>query len=259
MTRRAEPSDRYVAGVTVRVRPLECGWLETDASRMVTGQTGRMRIPVPAFAVEHPRGTLVFDTGMHPEVIESTARLRETAPLFDIELTTDRLLPAQLAAAGIDASTVTHAAVSHLHFDHAGGLCGVPNAQVLVQRDEWQAAFRPGLVKFGVFNPDDFDIGLDRVELDGEHDVFGDGSVRLVPTPGHTRGHQSLLVEGRLLLVGDACYCRLALDLDALPGFAADPDQQRKTFAWLREQASAGIELVFSHDAAQWVTLRSTI
>jgi glyoxylase-like metal-dependent hydrolase (beta-lactamase superfamily II) len=245
--------------MTVRVRPLECGWLQSDASGMITGQTGRMRMPVPAFAVEHPLGTLVFDTGMHPEVIESTARLKQTAPLFDIELTRDWLLPAQLAAAGIDPSAVTHAAVSHLHFDHAGGLCGVPNARMLVQRDEWNAAFHPGLVEFGVFNPDDFDIGLDRVELDGEHNVFGDGSVRLVPTPGHTHGHQSLVVENRLLLVGDACYCRLALDLDALPAFAADADRQRKTFAWLREQESAGINLVFSHDTAQWTTLGSTI
>jgi glyoxylase-like metal-dependent hydrolase (beta-lactamase superfamily II) len=226
---------------------------------MITGQTGRMRMPVAAFAVEHPLGTLVFDTGMHPEVIESSARLKQTAPMFDIELTDEWLLPAQLASADIDPSTVTHVALSHLHFDHAGGLCGVPNARMLVQRDEWQAAFNPGLVDYGVFNPDDFDIGLDRVELDGEHDVFGDASVRLVPTPGHTRGHQSLLVEDRVLLVGDACYCRLALDLDTLPAFADDPDRQHKTFAWLREQETAGIDLVFSHDAAQWATLGATI
>jgi len=235
----------------LRVRPLECGWLESDAGGMIAGETGRMRMPVPAFAVEHPRGTLVFDTGMHPEVIDSTQRLKHTASLFDIELTSDWLLPAQLSAAGIDSSAVTFAAPSHLHFDHAGGLCGVPNARLLVQRDEWEAAFEPGLVEFGVFNPGDFDIGLDRIEIDGEHDVFGDGSVRLVPTPGHTRGHQSLLVENRLLLVGDACYCRLALDRDALPAYAADAEQQRKTFRWLREQEAAGMRLVFSHDLDQ--------
>jgi glyoxylase-like metal-dependent hydrolase (beta-lactamase superfamily II) len=222
---------------------------------MVTGQTGRMRMPVAAFVVEHPRGTLVFDTGMHPEVISSTARLRKTAPLFDIELDPSRLLAGQLAAVDIDASRVTHAAVSHLHFDHAGGLTCVPNARLLVQRDEWRAAFHPGLIEFGVFNPDDFDLGHEREELEGEHDVFGDGSVRLVRTPGHTAGHQSLLIEDRALLVGDACYCRLALDLDALPPFAADASRQRKTFAWLREQESSGINLVFSHDATQWKSL----
>jgi glyoxylase-like metal-dependent hydrolase (beta-lactamase superfamily II) len=237
------------------VRPLECGWLQTDAGGMITGQHGRLRVPVPAFAVEHPRGTLVFDTGMHPELLEHTGRMRETAKLFEVELTDDDLLPARLAGAGIDAAAVTFAAVSHLHFDHCGGLAGVPNARMLVQRAEWDAALEPALVDFGVFNPEDFDCGHDRVLLDGEHDVFGDGAVKLVPTPGHTAGHQSLLIEDRMLLVGDACYCRVALDLDALPPFGADLERQRKTFAWLRRKEAAGVDLVFSHDTAQWERL----
>jgi glyoxylase-like metal-dependent hydrolase (beta-lactamase superfamily II) len=142
--------------------------------------------------------------------------------------------------------------MSHLHCDHCGGLVDLPNARLLVQRPEWDAAFDEGLVEYGVFNPGDFDLGHERELLDGERDVFGDGSVRLVPTPGHTHGHQSLLVEDRLLLVADACYCRLALDLDATPPFGADLDEQRKTFAWLRRKEAAGVELVFSHDPAQW-------
>jgi glyoxylase-like metal-dependent hydrolase (beta-lactamase superfamily II) len=222
---------------------------------MITGQTGKMRMPVPAFVVEHPRGVLVFDTGMHPELMKSTERLRSTASLFDLELTPDTFLASRLASVGFDAQDVRLVATSHLHFDHCGGLIEVPNARMLVQRAEWDAAFEPTLVEYGVFNPDDFDLGHDRELLDGEHDVFGDGSVRLVPTPGHTKGHQSLVVENRVMLVGDACYCRLALDLDALPAYGADPDRQRKTFAWLREQESAGTQLVFSHDTDQWNAL----
>jgi glyoxylase-like metal-dependent hydrolase (beta-lactamase superfamily II) len=241
--------------VTVRVRPLACGWLTADAAGMVSGTTGRMRMPVPAFLVEHERGTMVFDAGMHPELMERTDRLRHTAEMFELDYAPEATLAAQLAKAGCDAAEVPLAAVSHLHFDHCGGLVGVPNARVLVQQQEWDAAFEAGLVEFGVFNPDDFDIGHDRVLLDGEHDVFGDGSVVLVPTPGHTKGHQSLLVENRMLLVGDACYCRLALDRDALPAFAADAERQRQTFAWLRAREAAGIQLVFSHDTDQWNSL----
>jgi glyoxylase-like metal-dependent hydrolase (beta-lactamase superfamily II) len=234
---------------------LECGWLTSDAALMVTGQTGTMRMPVPAFVVEHARGTLVFDTGMHPELLERTDRMRSTADLFDLHISADCMLPARLAEIDIDPAAVTHAALSHLHFDHCGGLVGVPNARVLVQRAEWDAAFDDGLVEFGVYNPGDFDLGHDRDVVDGEHDVFGDGSVKLVPTPGHTAGHQSLLIEDRLLLVGDACYCRLALDLDALPGFSADADRQRATFGELRKREANGTTLVFSHDADQWATL----
>jgi glyoxylase-like metal-dependent hydrolase (beta-lactamase superfamily II) len=93
---------------------------------MGSGRSGLMRMPVPAFLVEHPRGTLVFDAG-----------LRSTAPLFDVELTPDALLGARLAAAGLDAAGVRLAAASHLHFDHCGGLVQLPNARLLVQRDEW--------------------------------------------------------------------------------------------------------------------------
>jgi glyoxylase-like metal-dependent hydrolase (beta-lactamase superfamily II) len=245
--------------MTVRVRPIECGWLTADAGTMISGQTGKMRMPVPAFLVEHPRGALVFDAGMHPELVTNKDRLRATADLFELELTEELLLPARLAGLGVDPDEITLAAVSHLHFDHCGGLVGLPNARLLVQGAEWDAAFEPGLVEYGVFNPADFDLGHDRELLDGERDVFGDGSVRLVPTPGHTNGHQSLLIENRVLLVGDACYCRLALELDAPPPYAADLDRQRSTFSWLREQEAAGIDLVFSHDTAQWSSLGEVI
>jgi glyoxylase-like metal-dependent hydrolase (beta-lactamase superfamily II) len=239
----------------VRVRPLECGWLTSDFAGMVSGQTGKLRMPVAAFLVEHPHGRLVFDTGMHPDLIAGSERLRSIAPMFAIEYDERARLDARLAEADVDAASVSIAAVSHLHFDHCGGLATVPNARLFVQRAEWDAAFKPSLVAAGIFNPDDFDLGQDRELLDGERDVFGDGSVRLVPTPGHTAGHQSLLVEGRILLVGDACYCRLALDRDALPAYGHDLERQRQTFAWLRAREAAGIRLVFSHDPDQWRSL----
>ena len=243
----------------VRVRPLECGWLTSDAGGMVEGQHGVMRMPVAAFLVEHPDGVAVFDTGMHPELATTKARMRATADLFEVEQSDEWTLTGQLAAAGVAPGDVDVAVVSHLHFDHCGGLGQLPSARVVVQRAEWDAAFDDGLVEFGVFNPEDFDLGHDRQLADGEVDLFGDGSVTLLPTSGHTAGHQSMLIEGRLLLVGDACYCRLALDLDALPPFAADHDRQRATFAWLRDQEAAGIELVFSHDAAQWAAMPPTL
>jgi N-acyl homoserine lactone hydrolase len=247
--------------VTVTVRPLTCGWLSAEARGMVDLEdvSGSMRMPVGAFLVEHPRGSLVFDTGMHPELMVSKDRLRRVGPLFELELDDEGLVDGQLRAQGVDPDDVAIAVVSHLHFDHAGGLCRLPNARVLVQAAEWEAARNEKLVAFGTYEPTDFDLGHDRLLLDGEHDVFGDGSVRLVPTPGHTPGHQSLLVEGRRLLVGDACYCRLALDRDALPMFSPDPDRQRATFGWLREQEAAGVDLVFSHDPDQWAGLGATL
>ncbi|MET0901763.1 MAG: N-acyl homoserine lactonase family protein [Acidimicrobiales bacterium] len=241
--------------MAVRVRTLTCGWVTADADTMVPGQSGRMRMPVGAFLVEHPNGTAVFDTGMHEDLEHTKERMRSTADLFDVELTADDSVRGQLATHGVPTGDVDLAVVSHLHFDHCGGLAQLPAARMVVQRAEWDAAFAGPLVDYGVFNPDDFDLGHDRQVLDGEHDLFGDGSVLVVPTPGHTAGHQSLLIEGRLLLTGDACYCRLALDLDAPPPFAHDVERQRQGFAWLREREAAGIQLVFSHDRDQWEAL----
>jgi glyoxylase-like metal-dependent hydrolase (beta-lactamase superfamily II) len=241
------------------VRPLECGWVTTDAATMVTGAAGRMRMPVAAFLIEHPQGTVVFDTGMHPELDHDTSRMRSTAPLFDVEQSPAWTLTGQLARAGVAPDDVDVAVVSHLHFDHCGGLGQLPSARLLVQAAEWDAAFDDRLVAFGVYNPGDFDLGHDRLAVDGEHDLFGDGRLRLLPTHGHTAGHQSLLVDGTTLLVGDACYCQAALDQDALPGFAADADRQRVVFAWLRDQQAAGTRLVYSHDADQWAALGPTL
>lgn len=239
----------------VRVRPLECGRLRTDQGTLLSGRVGDWEVPVGAFLVEHERGTAVFDTGMHPELMTDTSRLGLSDMLFEVDLGADGLLGARLRAAGVDPAEVDLAVLSHLHFDHAGGLVEVPEARAVVQREEWAAGEDPVLIELGVYQPDDFRTGHDVELVDGRHDLFGDGSVVAVPTPGHTAGHQSLLVEGRMLLVGDACYCRLALDEEVLPPVAADPDRQLAGFRWLREQEAAGVRLVFSHDPDQWPTL----
>lgn len=243
----------------VRVRPLECGWLTSDTGSMLSGRLGRMHMPVGAFLVEHEQGTVVFDTGMHPDLVEDARRLGPLESMFEVHLEPDGLLGARLRAADLDPADVDLAVLSHLHYDHAGGLVQVPDARMVVQRREWSAAQDPVLAELGIYQPADFDIGHEVQLLEGRHDLFGDGSVVAVPTPGHTSGHQSLLIEGRLLLVGDACYCQLALDEDVLPPVAADAELQRAGFVWLREQAAAGVRLVYSHDPVQWPTLGDTL
>jgi glyoxylase-like metal-dependent hydrolase (beta-lactamase superfamily II) len=142
---------------------------------------------------------------------------------------------------------------SHLHFDHCGGNALLGDVPVVVQRMEWEAAH--GADSGVAYLTADFDTGQDVRLVDGEHDVFGDGTVVCVPTPGHTAGHQSLRVrtaERELVLTGDACYFRRSLETSMLPMFGHDRAEQLRTFDVLRALEAAGAHLVFGHDPDQW-------
>ena len=234
--------------------------MTTDLGTMLAGRIGEFRLPVASFLVEHDRGTLVFDTGMHRDLVQSSSRLGPIESMYDIDLSDQGLLGARLTEHDVDPSSVQRAVLSHLHFDHCGGLTEVPDARIVVQSAEWTAAQDPIMAELGVYHPPDFHTGQEVEQIDGMVDLFGDGSVVAVPTPGHTAGHQSLLIEGRLLLVGDACYCQLA----RRRGRAAAGRHRRGTAAcrvraWLWEQAAAGVQLVFSHDPVQWVDLPDSL
>ncbi len=147
-------------------------------------------------------------------------------------------------------------ALSHLHFDHVGGSALMGNADLVVQRAEWDSAVAD--VAGEAYLPADLENGLRRRLFDGEWDIFGDGRVRLIPTVGHTAGHQSLLLRtddgADLVLCGDACYMRRSLDEGVLPPFGFDLAAQRRGLEQLALLESAGARLVFGHDPAQWPT-----
>jgi N-acyl homoserine lactone hydrolase len=241
--------------------PLCLGWMSNDAALMVPGETGTMRYPIPGYVVVHERGTVLFDTGLHESLMTSSDSLGALATMFTPELTTADLAEARLAEAGIDPAAVTHVVNSHLHFDHCGRNGPFGDAVTLVQSAEWDAAQRPTKYAY-VGVPLDEIGGGDLRLVDGEVDLFGDGTVVLVPTPGHTVGHQSLLVRAgpdpdadSALLVGDACYVRRMLAARLTPSFAVDVAGQIASYGVLERYEAAGARLIFSHDVDEWDTV----
>ena len=233
----------------VRIRPLRCGTLTAPGEAFVAGMDGDVTLQVWAFVVEHPDGVALFDTGMHPEVgIDPRGRLGSLARAFAIDLGPDDDVGARLATAGVDVDGIDVVISSHLHFDHAGGNALVPEARVVVQRAELDhARGEDG----GGYVPADWDTGQDLEVIDGEHDVFGDGRVLCLPTPGHTPGHQSLVVRlgaGDVVLTADACYLRRSLEARALPSFGWDLERQRRVLDRLARLEADGATLVFGHD-----------
>jgi glyoxylase-like metal-dependent hydrolase (beta-lactamase superfamily II) len=141
---------------------------------------------------------------------------------------------------------------SHLHFDHAGGLELLTHAPVYLQETELRFARNPPVYQRDIFVPADFEHDLDWHILNGDHDLFGDGSIRVISTPGHTAGHQSLLValESRpMFLLADASYLLQKMRDRLLPAVVWSPDAM--VASWLRIEElerEVGAELVCTHD-----------
>jgi glyoxylase-like metal-dependent hydrolase (beta-lactamase superfamily II) len=232
--------------------------MSNDAGVLVSGGSGVMRYPIPGYAVVHERGIVLFDTGLHDTLMNSTAELGGLAKVFSVELSPADLVEARLAAHGIDTGQITHVVNSHLHFDHCGRNGPFAHATTLLQSDEWEAAHHGGPTTYVGLHLDEIEAG--HIELiNGVHDVFADGTVVCVPTPGHTAGHHSLLVRqadrpdaDSALLVGDACYLRRMLTDGVLPPFGHAAEHQRHSYGILARYEAAGTRLLFSHDVDHW-------
>lgn len=160
----------------------------------------------------------------------------------------------QLARAGLQATDIDHVVQSHLHYDHAGGLEFFPHATAYVQREELRVYADPPPGQEGFYCAADWTHCSDWVRLDGEHDLFGDGRILLVPTPGHTLGHQSLMVHldgGTVILASDAAYRPEEIAERRVSSCFADAEAMLASFdrlAALRDEHDARV--LFTHDLA---------
>jgi N-acyl homoserine lactone hydrolase len=243
----------------LRLYALSCGSLEFDRSLFFPADAPGTPLiaPVESYLVVHPKGKLVFDTGISCDALaDPAARLgKRVASLFALRSRAGEDVVSQLGVLGLRPDDIQHVVNSHFHFDHCGCNASFPRARFLVQRAELAIA----RAERNRYNVKDWDHPLDYQEIDGEHDVFGDGTVVVLPTPGHTAGHQSLwLREGdrSLLLTGDACYTREHLEKTILPSNTFNAGQMTDSLNRMRGlRDRQGVELLYGHDAEQWRAL----
>lgn len=241
----------------LRVYALSCGSLEFEKNLFFPASAAGQRIvaPVSSYLIVHPMGKLLFDTGVHCDALaDPVARLgRRVASLFAIRSRPGEDPVGQLAILGVKPGDIRYVVNSHFHFDHCGCNSSFPHATFLLQRSELAAA----RAEPKRYNAKDWDLPLEYRAVDGEHDVFGDGSVVLLPTPGHTAGHQSLWIRpgtgAQFVLAADACYTQEHLEKTILPSAVHDAAQMTDSLAMLRGlRDRRGIELLYGHDAGQW-------
>ena len=190
----------------------------------------------PFYFIEHPEGLVVVDTGVSHDMLDAPAEYGPYGAEFmeaflpAIEYGPEMHPRAHLEAAGYAPEEVDYVVMTHLHSDHAGHIDTFPDAEFLVQQRELRYAHWPVPVQEVFYLEGDFDMlrspEYDVTPLSGEYDVFGDGAIRTVPTPGHTPGHQSVIVElaesGPVILGADVAHRQDGYDREHLASFNWD-------------------------------------
>jgi N-acyl homoserine lactone hydrolase len=232
---------------TMKVQMLNGGWFTSAAGiwRRDDEMDQQVRLPVPAYLIETAAERILVDTGLDPAAIDDPAAHYDSEALAIFQLEQELPLAAQ-----VDLGRVTNVVMTHLHFDHAGGLGQLPaGIPVYVQRREWEAAKDPASAARNFLLARDYECVADRVVLvDGDRDLLGDGSVRLLSTPGHTPGHQSVQVGERLVIGGDVSHYASGLDDHRFPVFADDHAAQAESAERLRVLRDAGADVRPGHD-----------
>jgi N-acyl homoserine lactone hydrolase len=280
-------------GATVRLHPLLCarmivppGLIHRTEGRLAplralgvgVAQEQWHEMPVQAFLVEHPRAGLVLvDTGFHSAVaVDPRQGMGRLGGLVfkDLRMESDQAVPAQLRRLGIDPGDVRVVLLTHLHSDHASGIAQFPDARFLVSSTEWEAASHGGGTTDGYFKRQ-FDHAFDYRLLDFEsdaadsystfgrsYDVFGDGSVRMVFTPGHTAGHCSVVLrlkDREALIASDAAYTLRTISDTAVPYRMEDEHRFRRSLREIQRyiEQTPGALVIPGHDMAAWRRLDS--
>lgn len=186
---------------------------------------------VSCYLIDHPQGLMVWDTGLSDDIAKNKDGLKVRGGAFHLKV--EKTFLSQLNELGVDPKKIRYLAFSHMHFDHTGNAKYFTKSQVLMQEEEYEAAFSPNFAQYG-FNQASYAMLKDNVKkIKGDYDVFGDGKVIILKTPGHTPGHQSLMVdlanEGKIVLSGDLYHFKKNREFSRVPSFNFSKPETLKT------------------------------
>ncbi len=208
------------------------------------------------YLIRHAQGWLMWDSGINDNVATMPQGFQrgKVSPRYWLP----KPLRAQLAEIGVAPGEVTHVAFSHTHGDHVGNANLFTAATLYIQQAEYDVAFGPDAASKWNFEVTSYDKlrGSKTVKLNGDHDVFGDGSVMIIATPGHTPGHQSLLVRlprtGPVILSGDMVHLQENWVHRRVPSFNFDREQSLRSMEKVAAiMEKTGARLWINHDKAQ--------
>lgn len=236
---------------SLRVYVMDCGTLvynNPEFYNLTRTEVKDTNMPVTCYLVVHPKGTLLYDTGLSDRIVGRPLYENEIAGYSQIKFNT---LRGQISDLGIRPDKIDYLVISHWHFDHSGNANDYKTATWLgyeSERKEMWGDFARTIPMFADYS--ELEKSKFRA-LQGEYDVFGDGSVRVIPTPGHTAGHSSLFLKlkntGPVVLSGDLYHYEEERTLNRMPNHEktlGTPESRAKLEVLLRE---TGAQLWIGH------------
>jgi glyoxylase-like metal-dependent hydrolase (beta-lactamase superfamily II) len=277
-------------GATLVIEPLNSGdslWPASFFDATGRGLIARLRSlgvrsspdswevrPVPVFLVRHPGlGNILIDTGLHPSVARNPRDNlgRFSGRHYRVEEGKDTV--SQLRERGLAPSDISFVVLTHLHEDHASGIEAFPDAQFVLSKTEWEEATSGSFPHLRGYQPKHYDFAFEyhTVDFDAGYiesygpfgrsfDLFGDGSVRLAYTPGHSAGHTSVILRlprRDFVVIGDAAYDWKQFEAKAEPLMMADEHNWRRSLRELQayRRTYPYALMVPGHDPEFWEKL----
>lgn len=212
----------------IQLYTLDCGTINVadaaafDRENRLNGKSFELK--VPCYLIRHPKGDLLWDVGLNEALAASPEGIGAGTAFHS---TMERSLTGQLAEIGLASRDIEYLSLSHSHPDHSGNANLFANSIWIANRAERNFMFTEGTAeaRAGYSKLEDSETVL----FDDAHDVFGDGSVVIYHTPGHTPGHSVLLLKlakaGALLFSGDLHIVQEGYDMRAIPRFNTDAEQ----------------------------------
>lgn len=201
-------------------------------------------MPMYAYLIRHPKGLVLVDTGQSYPLRDENAVMEES----------DTILP-QLKKLGYTPDDIDYVVISHMHMDHVGYIDSFPNATFIVRKAELQAAWWPEIFERGYdLRTYEHTRGFRFIQLgsDEDFDVFEDGRIVLIDTRGHSRGHQSVVLDlpntGKVVLAVDAAPDKEMLDRGFSDRPNTDSYQEARSLQKIRHLADCGCRIFYAHD-----------
>lgn len=229
-----------------------------DLSQLNAGSTdtGEIALANPIFLIHHPKGWVLWDAGLSDELIHQKGGVDS----WIFHLSMKKTVLSQLSEIGIDPNDIDYFAFSHVHNDHTGNANYFKSARLIIQEKEYDTAFNTEKKPSNYSDYEELKHS-EVLKLNGDFDLFGDGKVQFIATPGHTAGHQSMLLKlentGTIIISGDIAYYQQNYEERGIPTFNSSKEESITSIQKIeglrkREQAQLWIQ----HDKTHFNTLK---